>query len=151
MLRPAALLLLAGSIVLAPGCRRVAEESAAAATPADSAAAQDLAAADAVWAPIGRWMGTGDKGTERFTVADGEWRLVGRVGRLDKTKRPWIVVRVYDAERSQVATFSIEDIGADTSYLHTAPGAYHLAVSTGDARWELSAEERRLPAERVAP
>ena len=152
--------MLMGSLAAA-GCTRVDDG----ATSGDSTAVTDTSPAadaagmetplvppsEAAWAPLGRWSGTGDKGTSRFRVTGDEWRLAGTVRRLKKTEHPWIVVQVFDSSRSQVATFSIEDIGSDTTYLHTDPGVYYLGVSTHEARWELAAEERRPLLERPEP
>jgi hypothetical protein len=101
------------------------------------------------WADIGGWTGTGDKGTERFAVRADEWRLVGTSSRLAKEGESWVIVKVFDADKNQVGTFSIEEPGTDTTYLHTEPGLYYLTVGTREAKWSLSAQERRPPAERA--
>lgn len=124
--------------------------------PVDTSAPQEPAArhltpAEVAWAEVRAWSGTGDKATERFQVNSDEWRLVGVVEPLGNAEKSWVIVKVYDARRSHVYTFSIEEPGTDTSYVHGEPGLYFLTVGTQEARWRLSAQERRLPAEVVRP
>lgn len=101
----------------------------------------------AAWSDVGAWAGTGDKGTERFAVRSEEWRLVGSVERLGEAKESWVIVKIHDAGRNHVATFSIEEPGVDTGYVHTEPGLYYVTVGTKDAKWRLTAQERRPIAE----
>jgi hypothetical protein len=113
--------------------------------------ARHLTPGEVAWAEMRSWSGTGDKATERFQVNSDEWRLVGAVEPLAGAEKSWVIVKVYDAQRNHVYTFSIEEPGADTSYVHGEPGLYFLTVGTQEARWRLSAQERRLPAEVVRP
>ena len=106
---------------------------------------------EVAWGEIGRWSGTGDKGTERFQVASDEWRLVGTVEPLNGAEESWVVVKIFDADREHLHTFSIEAAGTDTGYVHVEPGVYYMTIGTKEARWRLLAEERRLPAEQVRP
>ena len=108
-------------------------------------------ASGAAWSRLGSWAGSGDEETERFRVESGEWRLVVKMQKINEGGNGWILVRVMDDQRAELARMTMMDSGTDTSYVHLRPGVYYLVVGTNSVRWSVWAEEGRLPAERVQP
>ncbi|HEX2204095.1 MAG TPA: hypothetical protein VHG91_12380, partial [Longimicrobium sp.] len=109
-----------------------------------------IPASEALWAPLGRWSGSGAKATEQFRVASDEWRLVLR-SRSETDAQARVEVTVLQKTRQQMGGFVTYAIfrgdGTDTSYVHQPPGTYFLRVTSENARWTLTAEEKRVPAE----
>jgi hypothetical protein len=110
-----------------------------------------LAASEAAWTRLASWAGSGDEETERFRVTSDEWRLVVKMQKINEGGIGWILVRVMDPQRTELARMTMMDSGTDTSYVHLRPGVYYLVVGTNSVRWSVWAEEGRLPAERVSP
>ena len=126
----------------------------AAAAPAAAAGTEAgpfLPASEAAWTRLAGWAGSGDEETERFRVGSDEWRLVVKMQKINEGGIGWILVRVMDPQRTEVARMTMMDSGTDTSYVHLRPGVYYLVVGTNSVRWSVWAEEGRLPAERVQP
>ncbi|HEX5725767.1 MAG TPA: hypothetical protein VFX98_09905 [Longimicrobiaceae bacterium] len=108
-----------------------------------------LPAEEAVWRPVRQWSGTGDRVTESFRVASREWRIVYGGTASGSTARQ--SVRVLQPSGRQVASVRRDGAGTDTSYVHRGPGVFYLEIRSLASRWNVSVQEKTVPAERITP
>ncbi|HEX2202265.1 MAG TPA: hypothetical protein VHG91_03150, partial [Longimicrobium sp.] len=108
-----------------------------------------LRADEALWVPVGRWSGQGQKETPRFRVGAGQWRLVTTAGEAPGTVHGRVQVQVVDGGGRTIAGVTLLGPAADTGYVHAEPGLFHLRVGSFGAPWTVVVEEKRVPAERL--
>ncbi|MCC7302335.1 MAG: hypothetical protein IT233_06815 [Bacteroidia bacterium] len=96
------------------------------------------------WVKIKSWKGTGIKKTEKFTIKEGDWRIVWNFSSPQDMTVFQIAYYKSGSEEPEdyVANVSNELKGGDTSYVHTT-GEFYLEMNAANCNWKVSIEEEK--------
>jgi hypothetical protein len=106
---------------------------------------QPLNKVETEWVKVKSWNGSSDKTTEKFTIDNGDWRVIWSYN----ARKNYNFVVTYSKEGTKLPYDDLlvnlccnELKGKDTSYVHLS-GAFYLGISSSSCSWTVTVEEKR--------